>query len=498
VTVTGLLPETNYIFQVFEYNGSGPYALYLNDNTDTNVGVQATIALLAPTVQASNIIFSEVTNAQMTIGWTNGNGEKRAVFIKQASTGTTTTITNTTYTANTAFGSGSQIGSSGWYNVYNGTSNSVTVTGLSANTTYRVQVFEYNGGAGAEVYFQDSGTNNPKNQATAVAPSEITLGTGTSVTSVTEASPINIWYRSTHGQSVYTVAELNAAGITGATQITKIGFYVNSVPVRALPNFIIRMKHTTDTSVASWQSSTGMSTVYSSASYTPTAGGFDSLTLTTPFTWNGTDNIVIDTAFSLVDYDQSGTVRYYSSSNGYRSARSDSSDQTNIFSGGSTSSSKPQVKLTFTASDTTPPTISSVSSEKSNGYYKAGDTIDIVVTFSEAVTGNITVTLETGDTDRTCTLSLNNETSGSCQYTVMAGDISSDLNATISVTSGNITDQSSNILSNFTPTDSLASNKDIVIDTSMPTVSLVSTSTTSTGAIISWTTSENASTLCDL
>jgi nucleoid-associated protein YgaU len=117
--------------------------------------------------------------------------------------------------------------------------------------------------------------------------------------------------------------------------------------------------------------------------------------------------------------------------------------------------------------DTTAPTITSVSSSKANGSYKAGEVVDIDVTFSESVTstGNVTVTLETGDTDRTCTFSVTNSTTGTCDYTVQAGDNSADLNATIS---GTIADQAGNPMSNFTPTTGLAANKAIVIDTTAP------------------------------
>lgn len=176
----------------------------------------------------------------------------------------------------------------------------------------------------------------------------IVLGNGTSFTTTQEACPINIWYKSLHGQSVYTKAELNAAGIFGPAEITQLGFNVSAAPAEAMPGFIVRMKHTNASNVASWQSATGMTTVYTNDSYMPSAGGYDMLTLSTPFTWNGTSNIVIDTAFSPVgNYSSTGTVQYTTVSSGYRYARSDGSDQTNIFTGGSTSTYRPNVKLTF-------------------------------------------------------------------------------------------------------------------------------------------------------
>ena len=465
VAVTGLTAATDYIFQVFEYNSSGSTYNY-NPNTGTNNPLsQATAIVTQPTTQATAVTFSSITNVQMTVSWTNGNGEKRAVFIKQANTGTATPVDDTGYTANTAFGSGTQIGSTGWYCVYNSTGTSVTVTGLTSATDYMVQVFEYNESGSTRNYLPDTGTNNPKSQTTAAAPSTVTIGSGTSTTGSSEGAPVNIWYRSLHGQSVYTRTELNTAGATGPVYITQVGFYIASVPSYSLPNFIIRMKHTSDADVTNWQSATGMTTVYSTASYTPVAGDFQMLTLSTPFTWNGTDNLVVDTAFSLTTwYAQTGTVRYYSSTNGYRTAKSDSSDQTNVFTGGSTSSSKPQLKLSLQTIDSTAPTITSVSSDKANGNYKAGEIIDIDVTFSEAVTstGNVTVTLNTG---QTCTFTVTNSSTGTCNYTVQSGDTSADLDATIS---GTIADQSSNQLSNFTPATSLAINKNLVIDTTAP------------------------------
>jgi len=370
VTVTGLSLGTSYIAQVFEYNESGAVINYMTDLASNNPKVQATASVAEPTSQASLIVFSSVSSTQMTVSWTNGDGEKRAVFMKEASSGTALPVDDTTYTANTAFGSGTQISSSGWYAIYNDTSTSVAVTGLSPSTTYIAQVFEYNASGSTVNYFIDTATNNPKTQATTAAPTEITLGTGTSTNGTTTAAPLNTWYRSLHGQVVYTAAELNAAGVSGPINVTQLGFYVTSAPVYALPNFLVRMKHTNDSNVASWQSSTGLDTYYSVASYTPSAGDYDMLTLDEPFVWNGTDNIVVDTAFSQVmpTYSASGRVRYYSSASGFRYARSDGSNQTNVFSGGSSSSLKPQVKMAFQVIDSTPPTISSVeASPETNG-----------------------------------------------------------------------------------------------------------------------------------
>ena len=192
----------------------------------------------------------------------------------------------------------------------------------------------------------DSNTAESSISLSLVEPAtEAILGSGNDTTGTSVASPINVYYKSLHGQSVYTKEELNAAGIFGPISITQIGFNIVSLPIYNLPNFIVRMKHTTDVNVASWINNTGMQTVYSVSSYAPQVG-WDMLTLSTPFNWNGEDNLVVDTAFSLLaDWNSSGTVKTSSISSGYRYARSDAADQTNVFSGTLVAAYRPNLKI---------------------------------------------------------------------------------------------------------------------------------------------------------
>ncbi len=160
---------------------------------------------------------------------------------------------------------------------------------------------------------------------------------------------------------------------------------------------------------------------------------------------------------------------------------------------GNTSTSSEKRLLTDVV-DVTAPTVTSVSSDKTNGSYTTGEVIDIDVTFSEAVTstGSVTVTLETGTTDRTCTFTVSNSSTATCDYTVQSGDASSDL--TISSISGTIADSSSNAMANFVPTTNLAANKALVIDAVGPVSSSITVSSiASTTAVVTWTTDEAAS-----
>lgn len=237
------------------------------------------------------------------------------------------------------------------YKVYrNGSAlTTVTETNYTDNSVTNEVTYSY---YVTTLYASPTGESSPSNTVnatpTAVVPTEAVLGNGTEATGTSTASPINIWYKSLHGQSVYTAAELNAAGIFGPIQINQIGFDVVTAPVEALPSFIVRMKHTADSNVANWQTINNMETVYSSVLYAPTAGGFDMLTLSSPYLWDGTNNLVIDTAFDMVSaYNTSGTVRYTTVTSGYRFARSDGSNQTDIFSGSDTITNRPNVKMVF-------------------------------------------------------------------------------------------------------------------------------------------------------
>jgi len=248
--------------------------------------------------------------------------------------------------AEEAFSLGSKDRAISSYRIYRDGAALTTVTGTSYNDTNVTNGTTYNYYV-TTLYTNPTGESAASNTASATPNivTEVIIGTGTGSNGTSTACPINVYYQSLHGQSVYTAAELNAAGVYGPINITQIGFNVTGLPTKTMPNFVVRMGHTTASNVSNWISS-GLTQVWSSSSYQPTATGWNMYTLSTPFLWNGTDNIVVDTAFGLIgSYSSSGTTQYTSVTNGYRYGRSDSSDQTNLFTGGSTSSYRPNVKL---------------------------------------------------------------------------------------------------------------------------------------------------------
>lgn len=139
--------------------------------------------------------------------------------------------------------------------------------------------------------------------------------------------------------------------------------------------------------------------------------------------------------------------------------------------------------------DTTPPTVSSITSSTANGTYNVGDVISLEVAFSEnvTVTGTPQLTIETGSTDRIVNYISGSGSSSTLTfiYTVQAGDTTADLDYTsptaLALNGGTIRDAASNnaILTLPSPgaAGSLGANKNLVIDGMVPSVTSVTSST---------------------
>jgi len=110
-----------------------------------NVSLTATFATgcTAPTTQVSIFTSSSITETSATLGWTRGNGNNVLVVARAAGAVNADPVNGTSYTANSVFGTGSQIGT-GNFVIYNGAATTVNVSGLTAGTTYHFAVYEYN------------------------------------------------------------------------------------------------------------------------------------------------------------------------------------------------------------------------------------------------------------------------------------------------------------------------------------------------------------------
>jgi 2-keto-4-pentenoate hydratase len=156
VTVTGLTTGTTYYFEVFEYNGSAGSELYLTSGGPLTGNQAPAAAATAPTTQSTALSFSSITCNSMVLTWTKGNGTNRIVVAKSGSAVAGNPVNQSAYTANASFSSGSAI-AAGEYIVYSGSGNTVTVTSLTASTTYYFKIYEDNGSSGCEVYLTGGG-----------------------------------------------------------------------------------------------------------------------------------------------------------------------------------------------------------------------------------------------------------------------------------------------------------------------------------------------------
>jgi hypothetical protein len=155
------------------FNGSSTARLrfYNHAGTVTGSGARDKISIddltvtaiaqcTAPTTQASNIAFSNVQQNSMDITWTDGSGAGQVIQMN-TNASYTAPMNGSNPTVNTVYaGSGQQF-------IYNGTGNSVTVTGLTAGTTYWFRAFEYC--SPDRTYSTSTASNNPLSQATAAA-----------------------------------------------------------------------------------------------------------------------------------------------------------------------------------------------------------------------------------------------------------------------------------------------------------------------------------------
>jgi len=109
--------------------------------------------LNGPTVNASNISFSNRTETSVQVNWTNGDGQRRLVLAKANAPVDAFPQDGEQYNAINIFGSGSEIGD-GNFVVYSGESDSIVVAGLNPDTAYHFAVLEFNT-AGGTMYLRE-------------------------------------------------------------------------------------------------------------------------------------------------------------------------------------------------------------------------------------------------------------------------------------------------------------------------------------------------------
>jgi len=144
-----------------------------------------------------------------------------------------------------------------------------------------------------------------------IAAGTVEIGTGTTYGTDVTYSPLYTYYETSKQQILYLASELQAAGL-GAGNITSIAFNISSVSTKAMTNFDVSIG-TTSLSALTTTFETGLTSVYTSAAYTPAGTGWQTITFTTPFNWDGTSNIVLQVCDGNNTGYATGSGVYYSS-----------------------------------------------------------------------------------------------------------------------------------------------------------------------------------------
>ena len=125
----------------------------------------------------SQVEFSDVGSDRFTVSWQSSDdtdSDGCCAFIKQTSdiNDNASPVMGTSYNANTEYGLGDEIGSTGWYCFYNGNDidPEITVTGLQVGKTYKVYAAEYDG-PNVLYYCRSLTSQNPNTQL--IPPDEV-------------------------------------------------------------------------------------------------------------------------------------------------------------------------------------------------------------------------------------------------------------------------------------------------------------------------------------
>ena len=173
----------------------------------------------------------------------------------------------------------------------------------------------------------------------------VTIGQGTESWYL----PLYTFYEDSRTQTIYLASEIG-----GAKTLRSLALDITTLPIKPLNNFAIRLKHTNLAAYATnlWES-TGWTTVYQSIE-TISTPGWTTFTFTTPFEYDGIDNLMVDISYSDNEWGTYAECRY-SVPGGIRSISYSYDNTTNplTWSGSSptpvSSSNVPNIRLGFTS-----------------------------------------------------------------------------------------------------------------------------------------------------
>ena len=392
VTHNGSIASNATTYTVNVTNGNGAVATITDANHNilgkaTVANNKATINLTAPGTSSSSLTlcvfgFNKVTYlGTITV---SGGGSSTTNYTITASaspaaggsvTGAGTYAENSTCTLKATPATG--------YEFTKWTKNG---TQVSTNATYS---FTVTGNATYVANFSEVQTPDPDPQT-----GDVTIGSGTSTNAYL---PTYAYYKYSLTEQIYTASEIGGAGT-----ITKVAFKVSNSK-STTRTVDLYLKHTTKTAFSSktnWETLSSSDKVYS-GTVTFNASGWTTITLSTPFVYNGTSNLIIgmdDNTGSYVS-SSSNSPQFYVYSTGANRALRIYSDNTNYNPASPTSysgtyiTSNNQVMLTMSGGTTVNNYTITASASPT-----AGGTVTGAGTYQEGSTVTLKATANTGYT----------------------------------------------------------------------------------------------------
>jgi len=483
-----------------------------------------------PTVQSRYLAFSNVQASSANLSFTRGNGAGRIVVVHYGGTvdwndfltnyltpldvsGDFTQLTDANGNFSTAYSDNDNryFASSGTYvviDILTGTERTSSFSSLSPGYTYNVRVFEYNSiNAQDKDFNTNTATNNPRSFTTFTLdpPSEL---------SISQWSEGGLLSWSTDGT--------NAAGykltiLQGGSPVSGYdNLDIGKPSDKKYPIFGLTAGQSYTYSIRSYDNNGNLSSAATDSWTTLANPGYSSVTFSP-----GDDNCAkigdVITATLTAQNNQWGLVENTTSTiNGQTATFTDNGDGTYTFTytvatGNTDRADNADVPCNFNlkdgnniafssayngsgnstsapAIDANAPTVTNVTSTTADGTYGIGADINIQVQFNETVvftpgTGDARITLNSNTPNPLATRNTSQTgTTLDLTYTVQEGDVSSDLDyvATNSLSltgTATIRDACGNDANLNLPApgsaNSLAGNKNIVIDGVRPTVSSI-------------------------
>jgi len=265
---------------------------------------------------------------------------------------------------------------------------SLAITATASGTSYHDD--PYFGKTASATASLTTVCNGSSSVLTAIATNglPVVVGSG-ATTSATYPNPFYTNWGHSKNQYLVLASELTAQGMI-AGNINSLGINITS-GTTALTNFSVQMANSNATTMATFVSP-AFTAVYNNALLTPVVG-LNTLTFSTPFVWDGTSNIVIQTCFgngntttvsSTVEADNTS---YVSVAHWNVTSTTNAASTCSQATANATYSVRP--KFTFGSPQSLAGT--SVTWSGSNGYSGTGISVTVNPTVTETYTATITV-----------------------------------------------------------------------------------------------------------